>query len=443
MYKNKKVFVLGMARSGYAVAKLLGKENQVVVTDVKAQDEEHVRELENMGVDVVITEDACQELDESFDVIVKNPGIKYNHPCVLKARELDIPVINELEVAYEYLNKKVEIIGITGSNGKTTTTTMIYEILHKALNNVYLAGNIGTPLCEVAENIPENSYLVIEISDHQLCDMYSFKTNVSVVTNISEVHLDFHDSFARYKMMKKRIFNNHTNNDLAIINKDNEGALEISEDIPARKEYFSKEGISDCYFKEGNIYYHNELVIETDKLIVKGMHNYENIMGAILVAKHYEVSNDIIREVLYNFKGVEHRIEFVKNLKGRAIYNDSKSTNVESTKTALMAFDKPIILLLGGLDRGHSFEELAPLMKNVKLVVCYGETKERIKDFCEKHNFQVEVVDTIVEATKVAYDKSREGDIILLSPACASWDQFDCFEDRGNLFKKTVESLGE
>ncbi len=443
MYKNKKIFILGMARSGYAVAKLLSKDNAVLVTDCKNQNEEHVNDLAKRGVDVVITEEPLGLLDESFDVMVKNPGIKYNHPCVIKARELDIPVINELEVAYEYLNEGINIIGVTGSNGKTTTTTLIYEIMKRALSNVYLAGNIGTPLCEIVESIPKDSYLVMEISDHQLCDMYRFKTNVSVITNISETHLDFHDSYDRYKLMKKRIFNNLESKDLGVINKDNAECLEISKDVDCQKEYFSRLETGDCFYQDGIIYYQGEAVIDTSKLMIKGYHNYENIMAAILVCKHYGISSDIIREVIYNFKGVEHRLEFVKCLRGREIYNDSKSTNVESTKVALKSFTKPIVLILGGLDRGHSFNDLVEDMGQIKLVVCYGETKERIKNFCEANGFSVIVVDNLVEATKTAYDKSAEGDIILLSPACASWDQFNCFEERGELFKKTVESLGE
>lgn len=443
MYKNKKIFVLGMARSGFEVAKLLGDDNDVLITDIKEQDKKNIRELEKRKVSFVKSDKPEKLLDESFDYLIKNPGIKYNHPCVLKARELNIPVINEVEVAFDYLDKSTTIIGITGSNGKTTTTTMIYEIMKKALNNVYLAGNMGIPLSGMVRDIKPNSYLVMEISDHQLCDMYKFKTNVSVLTNISPVHLDFHDSYEKYKATKKKIFNNHTHNDLAIINYDNEEAMNLTKDIPSTKVFFSTKSNAEAYFKDNKIFYKNEEIIDVNKLIIKGKHNYENIMAAILVCKKFNIDNSIIQDVIYSFKGVEHRIEFVDNICGRDFYNDSKSTNVESTKIALQAMTAPTVLLLGGLDRGHSFDELIPFMKKVKLVVCYGETKKRIKDFCETNNFNRLVTDNLESATNLAFVNSEKGDAILLSPACASWDQFECFEDRGNLFKNTAKRIGE
>ena len=439
MYKNKRIFVLGMARSGYEVAKLLASDNEVFITDMKEQDETKVNELKELGVTFEMSDKAEDLLDDSYDLVIKNPGIKYTHPCVLRAKELSIPVINEVEAAYHYIDKSVKIIGITGSNGKTTTTSIVYEIMKKAFGDkVVLAGNIGTPLSYFAKDIKKNSYLVMEISDHQLCDMYDFKTDVSVITNIYECHTDFHDSHERYVNTKKKIFMNHSNSDIAIINKDNGEVMAITEDINSSKQYFSKSGVGDCYYKDDFIYYKGEKIIDTSKITLKGEHNYENIMCAILACKVYGVSNEIIEDVVAHFGGVEHRLEYVGDINGRLVYNDSKSTNVESTKIALSSFDKPTILLLGGTDRGHSFEELEVYMKNVKLVVCYGETKNRIKDFCDKIGTECNVCDNLEEATNVAYAHSVSGDIILLSPACASWDQFPDFEVRGRLFKDTI-----
>ena len=439
MYKNKKIFVLGMARSGYEVAKLLASDNTVFITDMKEQDEDKVKELVSLGVTFKVSDKADELLDDSYDLVIKNPGIKYTHPCVLKARELNIPVINEVEAAYHYIDKSVNIIGITGSNGKTTTTSIIYEIMKRAFGDkVVLAGNIGTPLSYFAKDIKKNSYLVMEISDHQLCDMYDFKTNVSVMTNIYECHTDFHDSHERYVNTKKKIFMNHTKDDVAIINRDNKEVMEVSEDINSSKEYFSKSSEGDAYYKDGFIYYKDEKIIDTSKIVLKGEHNYENIMCAILACKVYGVSNEIIEEVVSTFGGVEHRLEYVGNINGREVYNDSKSTNVESTKIALNSFNKPTVLLLGGTDRGHSFDELEEYMKNVKLVICYGETKNRISDFCKKIGIKYIVCDNLEEATNKAYDSSTLGDVILLSPACASWDQFPDFEVRGRLFKDTI-----
>ena len=439
MYKNKKIFILGMARSGYEVAKLLACDNTVFITDMKEQDNEKVEELENIGVHFEICDKAEELLDDSYDLVIKNPGIKYTHPCILKARELGISVINEVEVAYKYIDKSVKIIGITGSNGKTTTTSLIYERMKKAFGErVVLAGNIGIPLSYFAKNIEKDSYLVMEISDHQLCDMYNFKTDVSVITNIYDCHTDFHDSHERYVNIKKKIFMNHSNSDIAVINMDNSEVMDMTSDIESSKQYFSKYNNSDCYYKDGIIYYKGKEVIDTSKIILKGEHNYENIMCAILACKVYGVSDEIIREVVSTFGGVEHRLEYVGNINGREVYNDSKSTNVESTKIALNSFDKPTILLLGGTDRGHSFDELETYMKNVSLVVCYGETKNRINEFCNRIGIKSIICDNLVEATDIAYNNSEEGNVILLSPACASWDQFPDFEVRGRLFKETI-----
>jgi len=438
MFSNKKIFIFGMARSGYEAAKLLAKfNNEILVVDAKEQDEKNVKELEQLGIKVIITENQIELLDETFDYVIKNPGIKYDNPVVLKAKELNIKVINEVEMAYSFLPKTINIIGVTGSNGKTTTVTLIYEILKQANKNVHLCGNIGTPLSNMVNEIKENDILVIEISDHQLCDMYEFKTNISVLTNISETHIDFHDSYDRYKMMKKRIFNNHTENDLSILNYNNEESLELTNDIISKKLYFGK----DIYIRENNIYYNDELIISLDDIKLKGIHNYENIMATILVVKEFNVSNEDIYNVLNNFKGVEHRIEYVDTINGRTIYNDSKSTNNKALITALNSFNNKVVLIMGGLDRGQSFDELNDYMKNVKHIICYGETKEKIKEYSNKYNYNCEIVDNLIEATHKAYELSSVGDTILLSPACASWDQYKCFEDRGNEFKNEIKNL--
>lgn len=438
MYENKKIFILGMARSGYECAKmLLDHNNTILITDQKEQDKEKVLELEKKGAKIIISNDPIDLLDESYDVLIKNPGIKYNHPVVLKARSLNIEVINELEAAYQFF-PKVKIIGVTGSNGKTTTVTLINEMLKHELDNVYLCGNIGYPVSSIVNKLKENDILVIEISDHQLCDMYKFKTDISVLTNISETHIDFHDSYEKYKQMKKRIFNNHTENDIAVLNYSNDEVMNLTKDIESKKLYFTNK---DCYIKNEAIYYKDEKVIDLNRIKIKGNHNYENIMAAILVVKQFDIKNDSIISVLENFNGVEHRIEYVCNINNRLFYNDSKSTNNKATMTALSSFNNDILLIMGGLDRNIPFDDLIPYMKNVKLIVCYGETKDKIEDLAIKNNIPCHKFENLKEATIYAYNNSKENDVILLSPACASWDQYKCFEDRGNEFKKVVESL--
>ena len=439
MFENKKIFILGMARSGYEAAKLLSDyNNKIIVTDGKEQKEELVSELESLGVKVIITSDQLSLLDDSFDYVIKNPGIKYDNPVVVKAKELGIKVINEIEMAYSFLDKSVNIIGVTGSNGKTTTTTLISEFMKNSFDNVYLGGNIGIPLSNFVRDIKPNSYLVLEISDHQLCDMYDFKTNVSVLTNITPTHLDFHKSYEVYQMTKKKIFNNHTSDDLAVINKDDEVSMKITDDIKSTKVYYGHDKTNLAYYDEEGIYYDGKLVIKLDDIILKGKHNYQNIMGAIIAVKKYGVTDEVIQKVLKEFKGVEHRLEYVDTINGVTYYNDSKATNCVSTITALNSFDKPIILLLGGYDRGHSFHDLDDSMKNVKCVVCFGETKNRIEEFCNDLNIKCYKNDTLKEAMNVVKDICTPGDVVLLSPACASWDQYDRFEDRGDEFKNLV-----
>ena len=438
MFDNKKIFILGMGRSGCSVAKLLSKNNKILITDMK-ENKNDISLLENLGVEVIITDKQEELLDSSFDVVVKNPGVKLNHPVVLKANELNIPVITELEVAYRYL-PNVKIVGITGSNGKTTTTTIIYNILKEAGLPVHLAGNIGLPLCNQISDIKDGDVIVTEISSHQLVNLDKFKVDIAVLTNLSPVHLDHFGSYENYKNNKLRIFNNQSAKDIVILNKGDDAVFDLTKNIKAKKYYFSSRGRADIYLDDKSIIYNDEVYSFKD-IKVKGTHNYENIMASILVAKEFDVSYETIMKVLSKFGGVEHRIEFVKEVNGREFYNDSKATNVMSTITALKAFDNDVILLLGGLDRGHSFDDLVPYLKHTKYIVCFGETKYRIEEFARKNNIDVFVVDDIVKATKKAYEVSKKGDTILLSPACASWDQFNSFEERGDAFKETVNKL--
>lgn len=445
MFENKKIIVLGMAKSGYEVAKLLNKyTNDIIVNDLKEdQEQEHVKELQDLGIKVILGSHPDDLITEDVDYLIKNPGIKSDHKYVVKAEEYNISVINEVEVAYLLLPKDITLIGITGSNGKTTTTTIIYEIIKGANMPVHLTGNIGYPLSAFVNVVKPKDIVVTEISIQQLCNLKQFKTNISVLTNLSETHLDFVDGYENYKNLKKKIFYKHDENDVAILNYDNEDVMNLTNDISSKKYCFSskKENMTQCYIKNNAIYYKDDEILKTNELVITGVHNYENIMAAILVCKHLNIENKIIREVLINFKGVEHRIEYVKEINNVKYYNDAKSTNVAATITALKSFDKPIILLLGGLDRKHSFEELKEYMNNVKMVIAYGETKNRINDFCKEIGKECIVLDNLKETVECAYKNSLPGDIVLLSPACASWDQYSHFEERGNEFKEYINNL--
>lgn len=445
MGDNRKVFVLGMARSGYEAAKLLANKGyEVVVNDANTeQNVEQMKELQALGIKIVLGSHPEDLIDNTFEMIVKNPGISNNHKYIERVRELNIPVINELELAFRYFPKGITIIGITGTNGKTTTTTIIHEILKKASKSVFLMGNIGYPVCSFVSQLKDNDIAIMEVSDHQLCNVFDFKTNISVLTNLSEAHLDFHGSYDIYKSMKKRIFSHHTKSDIAILNLDDKEVLDLTKDIESTKKYFSSSSVNKlgCSIIDGYIYYNNDKIIALNEVKIKGKHNYENAMAAIAVTKELGVDNNAIISVLKTFGGVEHRIEYVKTINNIDFYNDSKSTNITSTQTALASFTKPTVLLLGGLDRGHSFHELKDYLLNVKLIVAYGEVKARIKDFAMECGIPCRAVNTLEDATQVAYNSSSEGYVVLLSPACASWDQFKDFELRGNSFKEYVNKL--
>lgn len=445
MRENGRAFVLGMARSGYEAAKLLAaKGYRVVVNDAKAdQNPDQVKELESLGVNIILGSHPDELLNEPFDIMVKNPGIPNNHPYVEKARRLGVPVINEMELAFRCFPSGVTIIGVTGTNGKTTTTTLIYEILKKASKPAWLMGNIGFPVCSFISRLKDKDIAVMEVSDHQLCNVAEFKTNLSVMTNLSEAHIDFHGSYEAYKAMKKRIFNHHTEKDIAILNLDDGEVLDLTCDIPSAKRYFSWHPMRKpgSYILDGAICYNGERIMPLSDVKIKGRHNYENAMAAIAAVKELGVENQPIIDVLKSFGGVEHRLEYVRTINQVDFYNDSKSTNVKSTQIALSSFDRPTILLLGGLDRGHSFDGLKEYLKWVKLIVAFGETKERIGRFAAEQGISSVVVETLDDAVTAAYDSSEPGDIVLLSPACASWDQYENFEIRGNRFKACVNAL--
>ena len=440
MFENKKIVILGMARSGYEVAKYLAKRNNyITINDLNTnQDENHIKELEELGVKIVLGNHPDDLINKDVDYLIKNPGVPIDHKYVIEAKNLGIEVLNEVEVSARLMRKDIHLIGITGTNGKTTTTTIIYEILKaKFQDRVHLTGNMGYPLISFLDKFKKDDFIVMEISSQQLENLDKFNPEVAVLTNVSEAHLEFFKTYEHYKELKKRIFKNHTSENLAIINRMDEESLKLTEDIKSNKVYFSEYKDDLCYIENEFIYYKGNKVIDTKEIILKGMHNYQNIMAAIIVAKHYGVEDEIINKVVKEFKGVEHRLEFVREVDGKKYYNDSKATNLVSTQIALKSFDKDTLLILGGYERGQNFKELIPYLDNVKVILAIGETKERIKE--ELSDYNVIIFDTLKEAMKDIKDYDVE--IVLLSPAAASWDQYKKFEDRGDEFKNIVNNL--
>lgn len=435
---NKKIFILGGARSGMAVVKTLGGNNTLFITDLKPFNEQDTKVLEKYNVTTYIASNPEEFLDESFDCMVKNPGIHHNHKAVSKALELGIEVINEMEVGYRLLKDKPFVIGVTGSNGKTTTVTLIYNMLKSQGIDVVLGGNIGIPFCDILKDIKKDSILLLEVSDHQLLDLYSFKTNISLLTNVCPTHLDFHNSYEDYLSVKKKIFNHHTNEDIAYINNNNIDSFKVTNGITSNKVYFNND---INYINDEGIYLNNELIVSLEDIKIKGMHNYENILAALMVVNSIKLDKYVIVNFLKEFKGVEHRVEYVNTINNVSYYNDSKATNPTSVITALKTFDKPIHLILGGLERSQDYSEILPFTKNVKCIYAIGEVSDRVCDFAKDNNIDAIKSVTVKQSVIDVQKNISNGDVVLLSPGSASWDQYPKFEDRGDDFKNCVNDI--
>ncbi|HFD0552266.1 TPA: UDP-N-acetylmuramoyl-L-alanine--D-glutamate ligase [Enterococcus faecium] len=446
-YENKKVLVLGLAKSGVSAAKLLHELGALVtVNDGKPFDENpEAQELLSLGIKVITGSHPIELLDEEFSLMVKNPGIPYSHPLVAKAQEMGIPVITEVELAYEVA--ECPIIGITGTNGKTTTTTMTGLLLNAGADQgiARLAGNIGYPASGVAQEAKSEDKIVMELSSFQLMGITDFRPHIAVITNIYEAHIDYHGTRKEYVKAKWNLQKNMTEKDYLILNWNQSELQELAQRTKARVLPFStKEVLEDgVYADDYSIYYKKEKIMEISELGVPGKHNVENALAAISVAKLYGISNEAIRETLHFFHGVPHRTQYVGEIQGRKFYNDSKATNILATKMALSGFEtSKVVLLAGGLDRGNIFDELIPSLKGIKAMVVFGQTKEKLMDAGKKAGIETIVTaDSVEQAVPLALENSTDGDVVLLSPANASWDQYPNFETRGNRFMEAVNRL--
>ena len=444
-YQHKKILVLGLAKSGVSAASLLHKLGAfVTVNDYKPLNENpEAQGLLEQGIKVICGCHPIELLDEGFELIVKNPGIPYTNPLVAGAIERGIPVITEVELAYQI--SEAELIGITGTNGKTTTTTLIFEILQAYEGtNPLIAGNIGTVASEVAETATKDNQMVVELSSFQLMGIRSFRPHIAIITNIYEAHLDYHGTKKEYAQAKANITRNQLEDDYLIVNADQEELLDLISFTKAKIIPFSaKKPLAEgCSIANGMITFLGEEIIPRSDIVLPGEHNLENIMAAIAATKLMGVQNKAIRKVLTTFKGVKHRTQFVEEIAGRKFYNDSKATNILAAQSALNAFSEPIILLAGGLDRGNEFDELIPSLKNVKAMITFGQTAEKLEKVAEIAGIEtVHRVDNVEKAVPIAFELSKPGDVILLSPACASWDQYKTFEVRGDIFIDAVHKL--
>ena len=442
-FANKKVLVLGLAKSGESAARLLDKLGAIVtVNDGKPFEENPAAQsLLEEGIKVVTGGHPLELLDEDFELMVKNPGIRYDNPMVKKALEKEIPVITEVELAY--LISDAPIIGITGSNGKTTTTTMIAEVLTAGGQSGLLSGNIGFPASQVATTATKNDTLVMELSSFQLMGIETFHPEIAVITNLMPTHIDYHGSFENYVAAKWNIQKNMSKSDFLVLNFNQTLAKELAAKTQATVVPFSTTEKVDGAYLEGNMLtFRGEPVMVADELGVPGSHNVENALATIAVAKLRGIENQVIKETLAGFGGVKHRLQYVGEINHVKFYNDSKSTNILAAQKALSGFDNSkVILIAGGLDRGNEFDELVPDIQGLKKMVILGESAARVKRAADKAGVSYMDAADVKDATQKAFAEAQAGDIVLLSPANASWDMYPNFEVRGDEFIATFEEL--
>lgn len=467
-YKDKQVVVLGLARSGVAVARLFHEWGaNVTVNDKKTREEcPEADELEALGISVVCGGHPLELIHPDVALVVKNPGIPYRAEPVARAAEFGIEIVTEVEVAYHIC--RAPMIGITGSNGKTTTTTWIGNMLAASGLKPIVAGNIGRALCDAALDATEDNWMVVELSSFQLKGTVAFRPRVAVLLNVYETHLDYHGTMEDYAGSKSKLFANQEPEDTAVVNWDDAYCRSLIPSLKGRVLPFSmKEELAAGVYLTGlpaaadagahkrHIVYRSPdgalvPVLPTDEVGIPGEFNVENALAAAAAALSAGASVEAVARALKEFRGVEHRLEFVREKDGVVYYNNSKATNPAATVKAMEAFTKPIVLIVGGLERGMDYLDLVPhFRERVKAVVALGETRGKIAHAARAAGINaVKTVDTanspaeaIAEAVAAASAYAHEGDVVLLSPACASWDMFTSYEERGSIFKQSVHNL--
>ncbi len=448
--KGKKVLLIGLAKTGISTIKHLDKLGaNIVVNDIKDKEKlkDILKELENLNnVEYILG--YHPENIEDIDLVVVSPGVPLDLPFIIKIKEANLEIIGEVELAYR-LSDSPMFIGITGTNGKTTTTSMVGEIFKRANKDTYIVGNIGNPVIDTVGVANNKSVLVTELSSFQLETIDTFKPHVSALLNFTEDHLNRHHTMQEYMKAKARIFMNQDEEDFCVLNYDDEDVLSLTNKIKAKKIFFSRKNkVQEGIYLDEN----NNIIIDIDKTItllnkseirLPGDHNLENAMAATAISYVCGIDIEVIKDVLKTFGGVEHRQEFVRNLNGVMYVNDSKATNPDSSIKAVQSYDKQIVLIAGGMDKQGSFDEFLDACKNnVRAFVLLGETANKIKECAINKGFNdITVVKDMKEAVEVSSSIARENEVVLLSPACASWDMYKSFEVRGNDFKENVNSL--
>jgi len=454
--KNK-ILVIGAARSGVAAALLLLKKgHQVVLTDRRSEDlilaefpelSQYRKSLKNEALELFLGHQIAAERAIEFSEIIVSPGVPLEISILQKARDLNIPIHSEIELAYR--NTESTIIAITGTNGKTTTTVLTGEMFKTAEKSVYVTGNVGEPVCQhIVDSKPRDTF-VIEVSSFQLETIEKFRPKIALITNLSPDHLNRHKTLENYYAAKTRIFENQTETDYLILNADDVTVCELGKQAKSQKYYFAlnKKVAQGAYTLEGVLYLSDQgidhEICAIEEIGIKGPHNLQNAMGAVMIAYYSGIDVQTIQKTLKTFKGVEHRQEFVRTVKGVDYINDSKGTNTNAAITALKAMTKPVILIAGGYDKSEDYGDFIDnIKKKVKRLILIGATASAIeKTAREKDYVMIEKVSDYEAAVEVAARCATTGDVVLLSPACASWDMFDNYEIRGKIFKDLVWRL--
>lgn len=443
---EKKIAVIGMGKTGIAAAVFLGDGGaSVVAVDEKPRNQwgaefEQIAHRPRLGVG---------RYDETaldgVDLVVPSPGIPPRHPILAAARQKKIPILSEIELAYRFI--RVPIIAVTGTNGKTTTTTLLGEILAHAGKKVYVGGNIGNPLIEYAGTAQTDDFIIAEISSFQLQWAETFSPHAAILLNITCDHVNYHGSFEEYRRIKGRIFEHQRENDLAVLNAEDPHQEGLGPSLRAavvRFSSFRPQSPGLC-LEDGSIVYRrpggSEERYPSEMIRLPGLHNVENVMAAVAAARFCGCSKESIVEAVSQFRGLPHRIEFAGEKRSVVFYDDSKGTNVDAVVRALQTFSSPVILLLGGRDKDGNFEALKPLLRaKTKQVVLFGEARDRIEPQLGGAT-PITKEATLKEAVLRAYRDAVPGDIVLLSPGCASFDAFANYKERGNHFKEVVGNL--
>ena len=444
--KGKRVLVVGMGKSGIASALFLADQGaRVAVSDTKSEEELHheIPQLLDRGVEVEAGYHGERTFNEQ-QLIVISPGVPYDVPQLVQARQAGIPVIGEVELASRYL--KGQIAAITGSNGKTTTTSLIGEIIAAGAKRTLVGGNIGTPAISFVDEATDDTWIVLEVSSFQLETIATFHPRIAVVLNVTPDHLDRHRTFENYAAAKARIFENQTAADFAVLNADDPTCVAMAEKAKATVYWFSRlhpvergafVRCESIVWTDGS---REQTIMRTAEIGLKGAHNVENVLSGICAGVLAGVTPADIRRAVANFKAVEHRLEFVANVRGVAYYHDSKATNVDATVKALESFPGRIHLILGGKDKGSDYSVLNSLLaERVTRVYTIGAAASKIE--AQIKGAPVVSSGTIDNAVRQASEQAGAGDIVLLAPACASFDQFMSYEHRGRVFKDLVKQL--